>query len=232
MEHEVFTWASLIPFLKNQPPHVSNALIVSIILLVIVFLGYKQIKKAEDNIIPDSKFTFRNLVELIVENLSGIVTDSMGPRGKEFVLIVGTLALFILFNNLAGLVPGFVPATDNLNTTFACSLTVFVMTHYYGFKEHGAKYLKQFVGPMWALAPLMIPIELIGHIARPLSLGLRLFGNITGDHLVTAIFFGLVPLLVPLPVMFLGLFVSFVQTFVFMLLSMSYFAGAISHEEH
>lgn len=232
MEHEVFTWASLIPFLKNQPPHVSNALIVSIILLVIVFLGYKQIKKAEDNIIPDSKFTFRNLVELIVENLSGIVTDSMGPRGKEFVLIVGTLALFILFNNLAGLVPGFVPATDNVNTTFACSLTVFVMTHYYGFKEHGAKYLKQFVGPMWALAPLMIPIELIGHIARPLSLGLRFFGNITGDHLVTAIFFGLVPLLVPLPVMFLGLFVSFVQTFVFMLLSMSYFAGAISHEEH
>jgi len=232
MEHEVFTWASLIPFLKNQQPHVSNAIIVSIILLVIVFLGYKQIKKAEDNIVPDSKLTFRNLVELIVESLSGIIADSMGPRGKEFVLIVGTLALFILFNNLAGLVPGFLPATDNVNTTFACSLTVFVMTHYYGFKEHGVKYLKQFVGPMWALAPLMIPIELIGHIARPLSLGLRLFGNITGDHLVTAIFFGLVPLLVPLPVMFLGLFVAFVQTFVFMLLSMSYFAGAISHEEH
>ena len=85
---------------------------------------------------------------------------------------------------------------------------------------------------MWALSPLMIPVELIGHIARPLSLGLRLFGNITGDHLVTAIFFGLVPILVPLPVMFLGLFVAFVQTFVFMLLSMAYFSGAISHEEH
>jgi F-type H+-transporting ATPase subunit a len=106
------------------------------------------------------------------------------------------------------------------------------MTHYYGLKEHGIKYLKQFVGPMWALAPLMIPVELIGHLARPLSLGLRLFGNITGDHLVTAIFFGLAPLLVPLPVMFLGLFVAFVQTFVFMLLSMAYFSGAVSHEEH
>ena len=209
----------------------SSRLLIMLI-LIIVILGYRQLKKTEDEIVPDSKLTFRNLVEMIVESLSNIITDSMGPRGKEFVLIVGTLALFILFNNLSGLVPGFLPSTDNVNTTFACSLTVFVMTHYYGFKEHGVRYLKQFVGPMWALAPLMVPIELIGHIARPLSLGLRLFGNITGDHLVTAIFFSLVPLLVPLPVMFLGLFVAFVQTFVFMLLSMSYFAGAISHEEH
>jgi F-type H+-transporting ATPase subunit a len=228
MEHDVFTWASLFPYLRNLPPHVSN----SIILLIIVILGYRQLKKTEDEIVPDSKMTFRNFVEIIVENLSGIIMDTMGPRGKEFILLVGTLALFILFNNVSGLVPGFLPSTDNVNTTFACSLTVFVMTHYYGFKEHGVKYLKQFVGPMWALAPLMIPIEIIGHMARPLSLGLRLFGNMTGDHLVTGIFFSLVPLLIPLPVMFLGLFIAFVQTFVFMLLSMSYFSGAISHEEH
>jgi F-type H+-transporting ATPase subunit a len=232
MEHEVFTWASLFPFLKKLPPHVSNAIIVSVILLIIVVLGYRQLRRTEDKIVPEPKITFRNFVEMIVETLSNIIVDTMGPRGKEFVLIVGTLALFILFNNLSGLVPGFLPATDNVNTTFACSLTVFVMTHYYGFREHGIKYLKQFVGPFWWLAPLMVPIELIGHMARPLSLGLRLFGNITGDHLVTAIFFGLVPLLVPLPVMFLGLFVAFVQTFVFMLLSMAYFSGAISHEEH
>ncbi len=230
MEHEVFTWASLFPFLKKLPPHVSNALIISAILIVIAILGYRQLKKREDDIVPEGKLTFGTFVEMIVESLSNIIVDTMGPRGREFVLLIGTLALFILFNNLSGLVPGFLPATDNVNTTFACSLTVFVMTHYYGFKEHGVKYLKQFMGPFWWLAPLMVPIELIGHIARPLSLGLRLFGNITGDHLVTAIFFGLVPLLVPLPVMFLGLFVAFVQTFVFMLLSMAYFSGAISHE--
>lgn len=230
MEHEVFTWASLFPFLKKLPPHVSNAVIISVILIVIAVLGYKQLKKRGDDIVPEGKLTFGTFVEMIVESLSNIILDTMGPRGKEFVLLLGTLALFILFNNLSGLVPGFLPATDNVNTTFACSLTVFVMTHYYGFKEHGIKYLKQFTGPFWWLAPLMVPIELIGHIARPLSLGLRLFGNITGDHLVTAIFFGLVPLLVPLPVMFLGLFVAFVQTFVFMLLSMAYFSGAISHE--
>ncbi|HOJ71811.1 MAG TPA: F0F1 ATP synthase subunit A [Syntrophorhabdaceae bacterium] len=232
MEHEVFTWASLFPFLKHLPPHVSNSIIVSVILLIIVFLGYRQLKKKEDEVVPEPNFTFKNFVEMIVESISNIVVESMGPRGKEFVLLVGTLALFILFNNLSGLVPGFLPATDNVNTTFACSITVFVMTHYYGFKEHGIKYLKHFMGPFWWLAPLMVPIELIGHFARPLSLGLRLFGNITGDHLVTAIFFGLVPFLVPLPVMFLGLFVAFVQTFVFVLLSMAYFSGAISHEEH
>jgi F-type H+-transporting ATPase subunit a len=230
MEHEVFTWASLFPFLKKLPPHVSNAVIISVILVIIAVLGYRQLKKRGDDIVPEGKLTFGTFVEMIVESLSNIIVDTMGPRGKEFVLLLGTLALFILFNNLSGLVPGFLPATDNVNTTFACSLTVFVMTHYYGFKEHGMKYLKQFTGPFWWLAPLMIPIELIGHIARPLSLGLRLFGNITGDHLVTAIFFGLIPLLVPLPVMFLGLFVAFVQTFVFMLLSMAYFSGAISHE--
>jgi F-type H+-transporting ATPase subunit a len=230
MGHD-WSWAELFPVLKDQP-HVFNGIIVSVILLVIVILGYNQLKRTEDDVVPEPKLTFRNLVEIMVEGLSKIVVDTMGPRGKEFVLIVGTLALFILFNNLSGLVPGFLPATDNVNTTFACSLTVFFMTHYYGFKEHGMKYLKQFVGPMWALAPLMIPVELIGHIARPLSLGLRLFGNITGDHLVTAIFFSLVPILIPLVPMFLGLFVAFVQTFVFMLLSMAYFSGAISHEEH
>ncbi|MGD9577311.1 MAG: F0F1 ATP synthase subunit A [Syntrophorhabdus sp.] len=230
MGHD-WSWAELFPILKDQP-HVLNGIIVSVILLIIVTLGYRQLKKTEDNIVPDPKLTFRNFVELLIEGLSKLIADSMGPRGKEFILIIGTLAFFILFNNLSGLIPGFLPATDNVNTTFACSLTVFVMTHYYGFREHGIKYLKQFVGPMWALAPLMIPIELIGHLARPLSLGLRLFANIMGDHLALSIIFGLVPLLVPLPILFLGLFVAVVQTLVFTLLSMAYFSGAISHEEH
>jgi len=232
MEHEVFTWAGLIPGLSHLPPHVSNGIVVSAILLVIAILGYRRIKKTEDDIIPEAKLTVRTFVEVVVESIAGLVESTMGPRGPEFMLIIGTLALFILFNNLSGLVPGFLPATDNVNTTFACSLTVFVLTHIYGVREHGIKYLKHFVGPFPALAILFVPIELIGHLARPLSLGLRLFGNITGDHLVTAIFFSLIPFLVPLPVMFLGLFVAFVQTFVFILLSMAYFSGAIAHEEH
>ena len=232
MEHEVFTWAGLIPGLKHLPPQVSNAIIVSVVLLAIVVAGYRRLRKTEDEMVPEANLTARTFVEVLVEALSGLVENTMGSRGPEFMLIIGTLALFILFNNLSGLVPGFLPATDNVNTTFACSLTVFVLTHVYGVREHGIKYLKHFVGPFWWLAILFVPIELIGHLARPLSLGLRLFGNITGDHLVTAIFFSLVPLLVPLPVMFLGLFVAFVQTFVFILLSMAYFSGAIAPEEH
>ena len=232
MEHEQFTWASLIPGLASLPAHVSGAIIVSIVLLVVVIIGYRQLRRMEDQVIPDEKLTFRNFIEVIVEGISGLVENTMGPRGPEFTLLIGTLALFILFNNVSGLIPGFLPATDNVNTTFACSLTVFFMTHYYGVKEHGIKYLKHFVGPFWWLAPIMVPIEIIGNLARPVSLGLRLFGNITGDHLVTGIFFSLIPLLLPLPFMFLGLFVAFVQAFVFSLLSMAYFSGAIAHEEH
>jgi F-type H+-transporting ATPase subunit a len=232
MEHEQFTWASLIPGLASLPAHVSGAIIVSIVLLVVVIIGYRQLRRTEDQVIPDEKLTFRNFIEVIVEGISGLVENTMGPRGPEFTLLIGTLALFILFNNVSGLIPGFLPATDNVNTTFACSLTVFFMTHYYGVREHGIKYLKHFVGPFWWLAPIMVPIEIIGNLARPVSLGLRLFGNITGDHLVTGIFFSLIPLLLPLPFMFLGLFVAFVQAFVFSLLSMAYFSGAIAHEEH
>jgi F-type H+-transporting ATPase subunit a len=231
MGHEAFSWGSLLPFFKHSP-HVTNGMLVSAILLIVVFLGYRQLKKTEDEVVPEPRLTFRNFIEIIVEALTSVISESMGPRGKEFFLLVGSLGIFILFNNLSGLIPGFLPATDNVNTTFACSLTVFAMTHYYGVKEHGIKYVKQFLGPVWWLSPLMLPIELIGHLARPLSLGMRLFGNIFGDHLVTTIFFMLVPLLLPLPFMFLGLFVAFVQTFVFMLLSMAYFSGAISHEEH
>ena len=231
MEHSAFTWVSLIPFLKGLPSHVSNAIFVSFILVVIVALGYRQLKKSEDDIVPYSKLTLRNFVELVVESLSNLITSNMGPRGKEFTLIVGTLALFILFNNISGLVPGFLPATSNVNTTFACSLTVFFLTHYYGIREHGVKYIKQFIGPLWWLIPLMFPIEIIGHLARPLSLGLRLFGNIFGDHLVTAMALNLL-LVVPAAAMGLGLFVALVQTLVFTLLSMAYFSGAIAHEGH
>ena len=231
MGHEEFTWASLIPGLSGLPVHVSNGIIVSVILLVIMILGYVGLKKSKDDTLPDDRLTFRNFVEIVVETIAGLVDSNMGPRGREFILIIGTLGLFILFNNLSGLVPGFMPATDNINTTFACSLTVFVLTHVYGVRQHGIKYLKQFMGPIWWLSPIMIPIEVIGHLSRPLSLGLRLFGNVMGDHLVTGIFFLLIPLFVPLVGMFLGTFVAFVQAFVFMLLSMVYFSGAIS-EEH
>ena len=232
MGHEQFTWVSVIPGLSRLAPHVANGIVVSLVLCVIVILGYLKVRKTGDEVIPDEKMTLRNFVEILVEMASGLVDSTMGQNGRRFMLIIGTLGIFILFNNLSGLVPGFEPATGNVNTTFACSLTVFVMTHYYGIRQHGWRYVKGFMGPIWWLAPIMVPIEIIGHLSRPLSLGLRLFGNMMGDHLVTGIFFMLVPLFVPLLGMVLGAFVCLVQAFVFMLLSMAYFSGAVAHEEH
>jgi F-type H+-transporting ATPase subunit a len=132
-----------------------------------------------------------------------------------------------------GVIPGFLPPTDNINTTLACGLVVFVYFNYVGIRENGLiNYLKHFAGPVVALAPLMLVVELIGICVRPISLALRLFGNITGDHMVFGIFSELVPIGVPILFLALGIFVAFIQAFVFSLLSTIYVALALPHEEH
>jgi F-type H+-transporting ATPase subunit a len=151
----------------------------------------------------------------------------MGPKGKAYFPLIATIAFFILVSNLIALIPGFFPPTANLNTNAAMALTVFAMTHIVGLKEHGIGYFKHFCGPVIWLAPLIVPIEIVGHLARPLSLTLRLFGNMYGHEIVLMIFFGLVPFIVPLPMMLMGVLVAFIQTFVFMLLAMIYIAGSL-----
>jgi F-type H+-transporting ATPase subunit a len=151
----------------------------------------------------------------------------MGPKGKAYFPLIATIAFFILTSNLIALIPGFYPPTANLNTNAAMALTVFAMTHIIGIKEHGIGYLKHFCGPVIWLAPLIFPIEIVGHLARPLSLTLRLFGNMYGHEIVLMIFFALVPFLLPLPMMLMGVLVAFIQTFVFMLLAMIYIAGSL-----
>jgi F-type H+-transporting ATPase subunit a len=127
-----------------------------------------------------------------------------------------------------GLIPGFFSPTANINTTLACALIAFITTHIIGIKAHGLKYIKHFLGPIWWMAPLMLPIEIIGHLSRILSLTLRLFGNIMGEDLVLAILLMLAGMfLAPLPMMFLAIFTSFVQAFIFSLLTMLYISGAM-----
>jgi len=233
MGHESFSVVDMIPLLNLLPHHVSNAIVVIVFLMIIAYLGRRGLRKEQKkSFVPEAKLTFRSAGEMIVEGILKIVKDNMGPRGPEFMMIIGALALFIFVSNVLGLIPGFHSPTETLNTTGACAITVFFLTHYYGLKEHGIKYLKQFTGPVIWLAPLMIPIELIGHFVRPVSLSIRLFGNIFGDHYVVGVVFGLVPFLLPLPMMALGLFVAIVQTLVFILLSMAYFSGAIEGHEH
>ena len=128
------------------------------------------------------------------------------------------------------MVPSFSAATGNFNTTVACALVVFIYYNYLGVKEHGAAYVKQFMGPMPVLAPLMFPIEIISHLARPFSLSVRLFGNISGEHIIALVFYGMVPWIVPVPFMAFGLFAAFLQTFIFIMLTQVYIAGALSHD--
>ncbi|MDY7033719.1 MAG: F0F1 ATP synthase subunit A [Thermodesulfobacteriota bacterium] len=237
MGHE-FSWVSKLPFfdsltsLVGGHEHDSLAIyhvfLVVAILTLVVIIAYARRSK---DVIPDGKVSARNVAEVIVQAIMGLLNDVIGHEGKRFLPLIGTLAVFILFCNLMGLLPGFSPPTDNINTTAACALTVFFYYHYVGIRKHGWSYIKQFFGPFLPIAPLMFPIEIISHLARPLSLSLRLFGNMTGDHLVLVIFSALIPLLIPIIAMGLGIFVSVIQSLVFILLSMMYLSGALA-EEH
>src|SRR3989338_4396071 len=151
--------------------------------------------------------------------------------GKKYLPLIGTLAFFILSCNLIGLIPGFVSPTANINTNAAMAVVVFLSYHYIGIKKHGiVKYIKSFTGPIWWMAPLMLPVEIISHLARPLTLTLRLFGNIKGEDIILVILASVFPLLAPVPMMFLAILTSIIQTVIFSLLSMFYIAGAL--EEH
>ncbi|ABA88204.1 ATP synthase F0, A subunit [Syntrophotalea carbinolica DSM 2380] len=193
-------------------------------LVMAILIGVGLLATHRAGLVPGG---MQNFMELVLVEIRGMVRDTMGPKGMVYFPLIATLALFLLVSNLIGLIPGFAPPTASLNTNAALAVGVFLVTHIVGVREHGIRYFKHFMGPVWWLTPLILPIELIGHLARPLSLSLRLFGNMYGHEIVLMIFFSLVPLLLPIPMMLMGILVAFIQTFVFMLLSMIYIAGAL-----
>ena len=199
--------------------HVTYTWFVMLVLFALAFLATRSLKT-----IPSG---MQNFMEVVVTGVENLIDETMGHKGRAYFPLIATFALFILVSNLVALIPGFYPPTANLNTNAALALTVFAMTHIIGFKEHGIGYLKHFMGPILVLAPLMFIIEIIGHLARPLSLSLRLFGNMYGHEIVLMIFFALVPFLLPIPMMLMGVLVALIQTFVFTLLAMIYIAGAL-----
>lgn len=203
-------------------PHVTYTWVVMALLLVLSSLAVKRLK-----MVPSGG---QNFFELVVTGMEDFMHGITGPEGMFMFPLIATLGLFILISNYLGMIPGFFSPTANINTTAACALIVVVMTHVLGVKFHGAKYVKHFMGPVWWLMPLILPIEIIGHIARVLSLSIRLFGNIFGEELVLGILFFLAGVyMAPLPMMFLGLLTGLIQAFIFCVLSMMYFAGAIEH---
>jgi len=226
--HEAFSWFQLLP--PFAPQYVLSAIMIAVLLVAVSVFSFAG-KKPADLVIPEARLTVRNLFELILSFLVTLAEDIIGHKAKRYVPLLATCFIFILFMNLLGLIPGFAPPTDKMNITVGLAVVIFLSTHYYGVKEHGIAYFKHFLGPVWWMAPIMLPIEIVSHLARPLSLSLRLFGNITGDHLVVAIFLGLVPFVVPSIFYGLGVFVSFMQAFIFTVLSMIYISGAVAHEE-
>ncbi|MCG6905752.1 MAG: F0F1 ATP synthase subunit A [Desulfobacteraceae bacterium] len=195
------------------------------VMLLLILLGLAAAKSV--SMIPTK---MQNFFELIVSGIEEFMVDITGEEGRWLFPIVATVFIYILVCNLIGLVPGFFPPTASLNTTASCALVVVVFTHIIGIKYHGIKYIKHFLGPVWWMIPIILPIEVIGHVARILSLSFRLFGNMMGHELVLAILFTLAgAFFAPLPIMALGIFVALVQAFVFFLLSVMYFTGAMEH---
>ncbi len=203
-------------------PHITYTWVVIILLVGLSALAVRSMK-----MVPQGG---QNFFEMVITGIEDFMIGITGEEGRFMFPLIASLGFFILTSNYLGMIPGFFAPTADINTTAACALIVVVMTHIVGVKFHGAKYIKHFMGPVWWLTPLIMPIEIIGHLARVLSLSIRLFGNVMGEELVLGILFFLAGLyLAPLPMMFLGLFTGFIQAFIFCLLSMMYFAGAIEH---
>lgn len=171
----------------------------------------------------------QNVLETLIDGLEQLTVNTMGEKGRRFVPLLCGIFIFILTLNLMGLIPGFDAPTANVNTTLGFALFVFFYYNYQGIKRWGPGYIHHFMGPKLALTPLMLPIELVSHVARPLSLTLRLFGNIRGEEIVLILFFMLAPIISTVPVYFLFLLAKTLQAFIFFMLTMIYLKGALDH---
>lgn len=203
--------------------HLLNAVLAALCAMAVT--GIVRAKMAQ---VPGG---LQQTLEFVVNGLKDLVHSNIHHHPDKYLPFIGTMALFVFFNNMFGLIPFLSPATSNWNVTLGAALVVFCYYNFMGMKEQGfLKYWGHFAGPIWWLAPLMFPLEILGLLSRILSHSLRLFGNIAGEHVVAGIFFGLMPVLLPVPLMFLGLFFGLIQTFVFTMLSVIYLSGAVAHD--
>ncbi|GJM16282.1 MAG: hypothetical protein DHS20C13_16090 [Thermodesulfobacteriota bacterium] len=228
MDH--FSWFTLLGLDKYD--YILGSILV-LILLALAGLKIKNILSSDDSVLPDDKFSIRTIFEILtIDFLFDLFTNMLGSREKAklYFPLLGGSFFFIMFANLLGIVPGFLPPTGNFNVPVACGIVIFIMYNYYGFKENGIEYLKHFAGPVIFLAPLMFIIEMISHFVRPVSLSLRLFMNITGDHMVLGVFTNLLHYIIPALFVGLGIFVSLLQAFIFTVLSAIYISLATAHD--
>jgi F-type H+-transporting ATPase subunit a len=218
--------------------YIVGSAVIGLLLVLLVLIARPRFAVSR-GLIPDGRLNLRTFFEMMIEGALGTMEGMMGRRAARFFLpLISSCMFIIFFSNFIGLIPGFNPPTGNLNTTLAMAIVIFFTTHVWGVKEHGFfKYFAHWCGPFrkwWAL-PFMLfffAIEAVSHLARPASLSIRLMGNMFADHLVVASFTLLCPILVPVPMVLLGVLVCIVQTAVFCILSTVYIGMAVAHEEH
>lgn len=217
-------------FPDGREAWIPDAALMTLLLLLLFALFFPMVARRYSKQKPSKIQTF---LELLVSGLKSMCEETIGHHGEKYLPIIGTFALFIGVSNLFGIFFFLQPPTGSLSTTVALAVISFVYFNWQGIREHGlVAYLKHFMGPLLLIAPLFFVIEIIGTFARVLSLSLRLFMNIYGEHTTTGVFASLVPVGVPWPMMALGLFTAALQAYVFALLSAVYVAGATAHEEH
>ncbi len=225
MEHPYLFMTSLFGIIGMEEwaaahPHVTYMWLAMAVLIILGWLAGKSI-----SLVPKGA---QNVFEVLISGLEEFMVSITGEEGRKSFPLLLTIFLFVLLGNLFGLIPGFYPPTAQINTTAALAVIAVTWSHVIGVQMHGIKYIKHFLGPVPALMPLFLIIEVIGHLARVLSLTLRLFGNMMGHELVVGILLMLAgPFLVPLPIMAMGILVSLIQAIVFFLLPTMYIAGAI-----
>ncbi len=225
MEHPILflSWLFEKVGLGDFAHHNVNVIYSWLVMLILIVAGKLAVGSVK--LIPSGG---QNFFEIVLGGFEDFMVDVMGEHGRPYFPLICTLFLYILLMNWMGMIPGMASPTANINTPLSMALSVFIVTHAVGIKHHGSHYIKHFLGPVWWLAPLMLIIEIISHFSRILSLTFRLFGNILGEDLVGAILILLAgAYFAPLPMMLLGLFTSFVQAFIFSLLTMLYIAGAL-----
>ncbi len=216
---------------------IASAGIAALIVTGLFRLGLSSLNKAEKPLVPDEGFSLRNICEMICEMFTSLGDSSMGKHNRKYLPFAITIFVYILVMNLMGLVPGMSGSTDGipggLMFNMGVAIIVFLAYNAMGIKEVGlVNYLKHFAGPLPLLAPLLIPIELISHLFRPITLSLRLSANMLADHAVLSSFTNVLKVVLPVAFYGLGAFVCFIQAFVFSLLTMVYIGLATAHEEH
>jgi F-type H+-transporting ATPase subunit a len=217
-------------FPDGKEAWIPDAAIMALLLTLVIAIIFPLAARRYNRYRPGGT---QNFFEMIVSFLRELVAEAIGDHSEKYVPIIGALFMFIAMGNLFGLFFFLQPPTGALSTTVALAVISFIYFNVQGVREHGlGGYLKHFMGPLLLIAPLFFVIEIIGTFARILSLSLRLFMNIFGEHTTTNVFASLVPVVVPWPMMALGIFTALLQAYVFALLSAVYVSGAVAHEEH